>query len=496
MRRLLLAAFLLGGLLNAAPARAEWLRAEGPHFIVYGELTQARLRDRLVLLEEFDAFLRHLTGTTAPPSPHKLKVYLVHGGFELSAVFPVGRGIGGFYRASPDGIFAVADENQNWRGNENDTLLHEYAHHFMLQYHPAAYPSWYVEGFADFVATAIIRPDYVEFGNISPIRGSWLTGSSSWVSYEDILFGDLRRVPAGPFYAQSWLLVHYIMSDEARRVAFANYIERLVHNEKPRSAFTAAFGMDAAALDGEMHRYARRLPVHRMDRSFQTAPAISVERLSSAGIDPPLIEAALILDLPRDHAQRVLDRARRAGHDENPFGRRLQARAEIQFGNLDVADRLLDELLAASPGDADLLYLKGLRHLVAGRRDANIRASEYRIAQTYFARAFRADPNHYPSLFRTAEALSIGDQFLSENTQNILMLATSLAPQVSEIRLATVHFLLLRERFEEAEALLLPLSANFHEADAGALAAEYLQLARARTRPTDTAVFKESARVD
>ena len=34
----------------------------------------------------------------------------------------------------------------------------------------------------------------------------------------------------------------------------------------------------------------------------------------------------------------------------------------------EVADRLLDRLLADSPRDAELLYLKGLRHLVAGRR--------------------------------------------------------------------------------------------------------------------------------
>jgi hypothetical protein len=481
-------AFLLA--MVATPAHAEWNRAEGPNFIVYGELTQNRLRDRILQLEEFDAFLRHLTGTTVPPSPLKLKVYLVHGHDELSAVFPVSRDVGGFYRASPDGIFAVVDEDQNWRGNENDTLFHEYAHHFMMQYHPSPYPIWYVEGFADFVMTAEIGPDSVEFGSPNPIRGSWLTGSSDWVPYEDLLFGDLRRISVGPFYAQSWLLVHYIMADEVRRAAFGRYVEAIGHGAEPKPAFTAAFGMSASDLDGAMRQYARRLPVHRIDRTPQEASTISVERLGAAGINPPLIEAALMLDLPREHAQRVLDRARRAGHGEDPFGRQLQAKAEILFGDLATADRLLDGLLSVRPADPELLYLKGLRHIVAGERDESIRAAQFRLAQPYFARAFRADPNHYPSLFRYAEALSTGDQFLSENTQNVLLLATSLAPQVNEIRLAAAHLLLLRDQFEQAEALLLPFSASLHEPDAGDRATELLRLARARERPTDTVVFK------
>ncbi|MDQ4086737.1 MAG: hypothetical protein M3177_01780, partial [Pseudomonadota bacterium] len=379
----------------------------------------------------------------------------------------------------------------DWRGHENQTLLHEYAHHFMMQYHPAPYPAWYVEGFADFVMTAEITPQYYEFGNTHPVRSSWLTGSSTWMPYEDILFSDLTRVRAGPFYAQSWLLVHYIMADEARRRAFVRYMEALTRGEAPRSAFTAAFGFDAAALDQAMRQYTRRIPIHRIDRRSQPAPpAISVERLQAAGLNPPLIEAALMLDLPRGHGRRVLNRARRAGHGDDPFGERLQAKAEILLGDLAAADRVLDPLLAAAPEDAELLYLKGLRHLVAGRRNAAIRAAEYRTAQRFFARAFRANPNHYPSLFRYAEALSVDERFLTENTQNVLLLATSLAPQVTEIRLAAAHLLLLRDKFEQAEALLLPLSGSLHDPAGGERAAEFLRLARARQRPQDTVVFK------
>jgi len=476
--------------LAASPARAEWFRAESPNFIVYGEMTQSQLRERAALLEEFDAFLRLLTGTTAPPAPNKLRVYLVHGPAEMQIVMPVGEGVGGFYRAGPEAIVAVADETTNWRRNEDDTLLHEYAHHFMMQYHPAPYPSWYVEGFADYVATADIRPERIEYGNYSLVRASWLTSDAPWVSYDEILFGSLKRVRAGTYYAQSWLLVHYIMADEGRRAAFVRFVQALGRGEDPRAAFTAAFRMSVADVDRTLRDYRRRITFHRIERvGARPAPQIAITRIANGGLDPPLLEAGLMTGGAANAPGRMLDRARRAAGGGDPYGQRIRARAEILYGDPAAADALLDPQLAAAPADADLLYLKGLRHLVAGRRDPAARVAQYRLAGTFFARAIRADPDHWPSLFHYAETLP-SERLLSDNGRNILLLATSLAPQVIEIRLAAAHLLLLRGEFEQAEALLLPVSPTVHDPDGADLAAVYLRLARARQRPADTMIFK------
>ena len=478
--------------LTTTPAHAEWLRAESGNFIVYGEITRGRLRERVLLLEEFDRLLRVLTGTTEPPSPNKLTVYLVHGTREMRNIAPVGYGTGGFYRASADAIVAVADESQEWHTNEDDTLLHEYAHHFMMQHHPAPYPRWYSEGFAEYVMTADIRPDRIEYGNYNLARVSWLSYRQLWMPYERVLFPDRNaRINWNVFYSQSWLLVHYIMQDAGRRAALVNYVQAIARGEDARQAFTAAFGMRPADLDRELRDYARRITFHRITRTASdAAPEVRIERIGGAAINLPLIEAALNLGVAGSERDAVLARARRAGRGEDAFGKRIQARAEILFGDLAAADRLLDGLLAAAPADAELLYLKGLRHLVAGRRDAAARRAEYRQAQIFFSRAHRANPNHFPTLYRYAEALSEGDQMLTENTQNILLLATSLAPQVSEIRLAAAHLLLLREQYDQALALLLPLNESPHEGSEHGRLQELLRLARARQRPTDGVVFK------
>jgi hypothetical protein len=62
-----LAAALAWLAVASAPAEAAWLRAESPHFVVYGEGDEAALRARTATLEDFDALLRLLTGTADRP---------------------------------------------------------------------------------------------------------------------------------------------------------------------------------------------------------------------------------------------------------------------------------------------------------------------------------------------------------------------------------------------------------------------------------------------
>ena len=64
------------------------------------------------------------------------------------------------------------------------------------------------------------------------------------------MFGRLRNISLGSYYAQSWVLVHYIMADERRRAAFVRYVQALGRGEEPRPAFAAAFGVGPANSTG------------------------------------------------------------------------------------------------------------------------------------------------------------------------------------------------------------------------------------------------------
>ena len=90
-----LAAAAAISLLWAAPAAAEWRRAESANFIVYGEASEARLREQVALLEDYEGFLRLLTGVKDPAPANKLQVYMLRGRNQLRTVRPICR------RASP-----------------------------------------------------------------------------------------------------------------------------------------------------------------------------------------------------------------------------------------------------------------------------------------------------------------------------------------------------------------------------------------------------------
>ena len=86
----LITSFLIG----APPAHAEWRRAESPNFVLYGNLSESQLRERILLLEDFDRLLRRLASSNRP-SP-KLHVYVVNGIGDLRMIRPVNEGTAGY----------------------------------------------------------------------------------------------------------------------------------------------------------------------------------------------------------------------------------------------------------------------------------------------------------------------------------------------------------------------------------------------------------------
>ncbi|HEX8194057.1 MAG TPA: hypothetical protein VF552_14275 [Allosphingosinicella sp.] len=488
MRLLRFAGLVLLCSLAAARAEAAWIRAESANFVVYSESRESRVREQVAQLEDFDRLLRMLTATATPPSPSKLHVYFVRGTEELNAIRPVPSTVAGFYTASPEGVLAVVDETTNTGENNNDILFHEYAHHFMLQYHPAAYPAWYVEGFAEYVMTARIHPDRMEFGHYNRSRAFTLSDRQNWEPWDRILFpaadGRPRPVDAGRFYAQSWLLVHYLVRDEGRRQSLRNYFAALSRGEEPRAAFAAAFQTSLTELNRALRRYPDEMTFTRGTRATAAqTPAVAVSRLAPSADDLLLARAALLAGVPDARRATLLARVRRhAARHNDPFAKRVLAHAEVLYGDPATAEPLLDALLQIAPADAELLYLRGLRHLIAGRADEARRIEEYRRAQGWFVRAHRADADNFPSLYRYAQSLSLDRRFVSENTQNVLLLAAHLAPQVGEIRLAAARMLLRRDQFADAETMLSPLASSAHRAGEATEAGRLLDLARRRQR--------------
>ena len=495
-RALILFATLL--ICFASPARAAWLRAESPHFIIYSESGEARLRAQVGELEDFHRLLRQLTATADPPGTPKLRIYMISGTNQLRQIWPgSGGGIAGFYAASPEGIFAVVDssDGRGW-GGRNETLFHEYAHHFMLQHFPAVYPQWYIEGFAEYLATARFEADSIEYGRFNPARATWLADRSGWIPLEQLLFTNPERLEErsmSQYYAQSWLLVHYLLRDGRRMRQLNDYLVAVSGGRSPREAFEQSFGTTVSQVQRQLMAYSSGgMSFTRLGRpGGGQATAVELEHMPASANDLLLLDASMSsgVQTPGDD---IIRRVRReTGAAPDAFAKRVLARAEALYGDAAAAERLLTELLATNPNDAELLYLMGMRHLRSGRADEPNRAAHFRTAQRWFGRAHRADENHYPTLYRYAESLSHDPAvLLSENTTNILLLAQQIAPQVHVLRLSAANLLIRRGRWADAEAMLLPLAAHSHAGAMTRIARTLLEKARARDASGIPGVFE------
>ncbi|HST36855.1 MAG TPA: hypothetical protein VLK25_09550 [Allosphingosinicella sp.] len=469
-------------LFTASPARAEWRRAESSNFVLYGNLSEAQLRQRILLLEDFDRLLRSITTAEEPPAENKLHIYVVYGRDDLNVIRTLPPGVAGLYTATPEGIAAFVDDSQE---SGNFILFHEYAHHFMLQNVQNAYPAWYIEGFAEYFSTVRFTPRKIDIGNFDDGR-AYAIMQQRWLPMERILSGGpmgLSREDMSVYYAQSWLLTHYFFSSPERYAALLRLLVAL-RSASPEEALRAATGFTFAQLNDELRRYIRagRISYRQMDRaSNAAAPAVSITSLPRSAGDMILFEALLRVGIGENDVAAALPRIRAAAarHADDPLAMRVLAHAEIVYGNSAAGERLVDRLLTQAPNDAQLLYLKGMRYLKLAESD-DPPANAGRTARTFFTRAHRADPNHFQTLYRFAQSLRGEPAFLSENTRNVMLLARQLAPQVSEITMNAAALLMSRREYAEAIAYLAPLAANPHEPGLAEAARRMIAEARAR----------------
>lgn len=469
--RLLLKGLLLSlvaVMLPAAPASAAWLEAESPHFLVYSDGGEEELRAQVQLLEDYHRLLRALVPASDAQTGNKLRLYLVRSAAELRKVRNSGSGTSGFYIATSEGIAAFAIRKEDGTGfGAHDIIFHEYAHHFMLQNFAANYPSWYIEGFAEYLSTTAFTDSSIEIGRYNEVRASWLR--DTWLPLDRILTSD--SVPldtsrdVARFYAQSWLMVHYLMREPERRAAMERYLRAFGAGEDPKTSFRTAFGKDAVEFTRALRGYGRDMTFTRMPRMGRSEPvAITVRRLPPSADDLLLYSAGLSLGSVDWGSYPLLPRVRNAArrHENDPMALAALARAELFYGDRARAEALLDKLLDVAPNDRDALYLRGLAFIYAGRADSANRATLFTEARPWLARAHKADENFYPALVRYAESFSVGPEYASENVGNILLLASQLAPQVNLIRLNTAQQQALLGHAETAKVLLAPVVNTAH----------------------------------
>ena len=470
--------------LAGAPAQAEWRRAVTDRFIIYSEGDEASLREQAERLHRFDRLIRAPFGVSMDPPQRPLTVFLTSGRRGMEAFWPnVPRNAGGYYSATEHDIYATLP-----RQADQGTLLHEYVHHMTHHYFPGATPAWFTEGVADYYSTARISADETRVGYRDDARIATMN-RLPWMPIEVLLTRralSADRQSMASFYAQSWLLTHYLLSDPTRLRQLNAYLAAVRDGSSSLDAVQPAFGMTPQELDAAMRRYRAGTMPYAV---YPTPPSPPVEmRIETL---PASADALFPLYVRLNYAQRgpdgpeLLDRVRElaARWPDDRLARMTLAKAEYQLGEAAAAEAVLTRVLAADAADEEALrWMARLRMDAAGAAgeagDVEGRDRLHRQARAFLGRAMNADPDDYRIYLALGRSRRTAAGYPDQNDLATWALAVQLAPQVGAVRWEAAEAFSRAGRNEEAVALLLPLANSPHGGPGAARARQRLQQLR------------------
>ena len=487
MRRLFVAIAVL--LLAAAPARAEWRRSVSRHFIVYSEASPGDLRQFAEKLERFDALLRLMSPTAPEDNAAPLTVFMPT--YRDSVSDLVGSSLAaGVYFPRIGGSIAVAprylsnDSLDNTGLNADSILFHEYAHHYMLENYTAAYPPWFVEGYAELLSTTRFNRDgSIQIGNpeghrdadrmLRPLPLRTLLFNNYW---------SLRGEEAASYYAQAWLLTHYLTLSDERPGQLRRYLGLLAAGRPPEQAAEEAFG-GLQTLERDFSRYRHAPSIPYIGISFEHAPAIPEIRIEtlSPGEESIVWQRAIYMrGLEANQAAGFAGtmRGRAAAHPDDPAVLQLLADAEFLAGNDALATRAVDALLALQPNAPRALLRKGLIELRALEKASDAATPHWAAARAWVVRANRADPQDPLPLFEYYRSFQRQGVQPPADAGLALLRAFELAPQDDEVRTHLADWLVGARRYHEAVIVLSPVAYSAHPSPQRAQAAALIDRVR------------------
>jgi hypothetical protein len=499
MIRYLAAGAAIVAALTATIADARWLRAETESFIIYSEGSDKSLRDFASKLQRFDVALRLLLNVKEQGEPNRLPIYLLASTGDVAKLHSGSRdaSVVGFYRTARDGSFAVShrDNGGSTRGTSpsQETLFHEYAHHFMKRYRTGAFPAWIIEGFAEYYST-------VDFDK----NGKALIGKPAYGRGYGLV--QLPQIPVAAlittdpqslktvgqvdvYYGRAWLLIHMLFHDPARDGQLGTYIRAINMGVEPTQAARTAFG-DIAKLDKDLTVYLKRPLSYRM-----TNDPIPVPAQITVSVLPPAEDALIPLRLARmngpardDDAKAIRDSLRTlaATHADSASAWFEYAAAEWGLDedvrNLPAVRSALDRALAIKPDHvrANVLLGEWMMHDLDEKDD--FEDASWVRARAPVELAIKTDPNDPLPLYVYYQSFSEQREMAPTAAIDGLEKAFRLSPENIQFRVAYALALANRGQFGSAIQLAQSIAFDPHM---GAQARPLLnQLLRLRAEST------------
>lgn len=246
------------------------------------------------------------------------------------------KNVGGMFAHGDTGSFILIPA-----GGVDQVVYHELTHSF-VQNTRAGLPLWFTEGIAEYYSTFRIEGNSMQIGRPVTAHVMWLRNEKMIpleelfaTTKEAVVYNENERI--GVFYAQSWALVHYLLTEPERRARLGRFLAELDGLAKVDEAFRKAFAMTYEQLEEELRAYVRRSTF-----SYLTVP----------------LDETLAADLPKPEPMTRRDVMFELGH----------LLAQAGGATTPAAERFLKEVLALDPNHAGAHADLGLLYETRGRR--------------------------------------------------------------------------------------------------------------------------------
>ncbi|HLL76868.1 MAG TPA: tetratricopeptide repeat protein [Pyrinomonadaceae bacterium] len=350
---------------DAGPARDRgWLRVRSENFHVVGHAPEAELRALVARLEEFRAVFRHVLGAGHFDS-RTPTVFVVFSDREEYAPFKPRRADGlpdeavaGYFQPNPQ-VNYITFAADDLRGDSLTAVaFHEYVHLLTRAGHGGRVPLWLAEGLSEYYNSYTLSDGgrRVRVGRAPKRRAANLREARELLPLSALLTVDhaspqyAEQEKRAAFYAQSWALVHYILSGPLRR-GLAGYVEMVAAGEPPVESFERAFATNAAATEVSLRAYVRAGRYRERSEALGARPsfnpASTVEPLGQADVCATLGD--LLMRSGRNEEAEAQLRAALAAEPEHAAARLALGILTLRDNRLEEAREHLTRAVAADP---------------------------------------------------------------------------------------------------------------------------------------------------
>lgn len=255
---------VLAGQTRALDRGESWLKVQSKNFLLVGNAGERDMRGVAARLEQFrETFLRLLPVEQFDSSiPVTVIVFRDDDSYTPFEPLYQGRpaGVAGFFQSNQDVDYITLSVDQKHARSPFALAYHEYVHLLVRNSFRNA-PLWFNEGLAEYYSTFEINGGKrrVTLGKPVGTRAQALL-KSELIPLERLLSVDhdsefyFEPEKRNLFYAESWALVHYLLSG-SRRAQLSSYLELIAKGTSIEEAFGQAFRTSFAGLEGELRQY-------------------------------------------------------------------------------------------------------------------------------------------------------------------------------------------------------------------------------------------------